>query len=218
MEESMAMASAVVTAENYSFPTGKLKSRMMQAGKKPLVLVACGSFSPPTLLHLRLFSLGGDHARVETDFEIVGGYLSPVSDAYKKMGLAPAEHRIRMCELAVGSSKWVDVDPWEAVQPDYVLTAKVLDHFDHEINEVLGGVEDVDGNKVRVQIALLAGADLIETWVSPHPAQDPVLSFTDTSVQLLAAWTMDSRGSRSHPRSLWAVRRREEGNRHRGGA
>jgi len=158
-----AQAGPEAATNNYHFPTSKLRTRMTQPGKTPLVLVACGSFSPPTLLHLRLFSLARDHARVETDFEVVGGYMSPVSDAYKKAGLAPAKDRINMCRLAVASSTWADVDPWEANEPDYVLTAKVLDHFDHEINDVLGGVEDVDGNKVRVKIALLAGADLIET-------------------------------------------------------
>ena len=40
-------------------------------------------------------------------------------------------------------------------------TAQVLDHFDHEINEVLGGVEDTNGKKQHVRVALLAGADLV---------------------------------------------------------
>jgi nicotinamide mononucleotide adenylyltransferase len=40
-------------------------------------------------------------------------------------------------------------------------TAQVLDHFDHEINEVLGGVEDTNGQKQQVRVALLAGADLV---------------------------------------------------------
>ena len=43
----------------------------------------------------------------------------------------------------------------------------MLDHFDHEINEVLGGAERPDGSRVRVRIALLAGADLIQTMSTP---------------------------------------------------
>jgi nicotinamide mononucleotide adenylyltransferase len=156
-------ASADLSMATYRFPHGKLKPRLTTRGKTPLVLVACGSFSPPTLLHLRLFILAGDHARTETAYELVGGYMSPVSDAYRKAGLAPADHRVNMCRLAVRGSKWVDVNPFEALQDDYMLTAKVLDHFDHEINDVLGGVEDVDGKRVKVQIALLAGADLLQT-------------------------------------------------------
>ena len=49
------------------------------------------------------------------------------------------------------------VDPYEALQPQYVPTARVLDHFDYEINEVLGGAVRPDGTRVRVKIALLAG-------------------------------------------------------------
>lgn len=46
-------------------------------------------------------------------------------------------------------------------------TAQVLDHFNHEINEVLGGAERPDGSRVPVRIALLAGADLIQTMSTP---------------------------------------------------
>lgn len=49
------------------------------------------------------------------------------------------------------------VDPYEAVHVDYQPTANVLDHFDHEINEVLGGAERPDGSRVHVKIVLLAG-------------------------------------------------------------
>lgn len=78
--------------ENYKFPTSKLNKRT-QSDKTPLVLVACGSYSPPTFLHLRMFSMASDFARMNTDFEVVGGYFSPVSDAYEKVGLVDAAHR-----------------------------------------------------------------------------------------------------------------------------
>jgi nicotinamide mononucleotide adenylyltransferase len=77
----------------YSFPDSKLKTTLKDSSKTPLVLVACGSFSPITYLHLRMFEMASDFVRLHTRFEVVGGYLSPVSDAYKKAGLAVAEHR-----------------------------------------------------------------------------------------------------------------------------
>ena len=40
-----------------------------------------------------MFEMANDYARINTQFEVVGGYLSPVSDAYKKAGLAPSIHR-----------------------------------------------------------------------------------------------------------------------------
>lgn len=84
-----------------------------------------------------------------------------------------------MCELGAEQSSWLMVDPWEAVQTEYVPTAQVLDHFEHEINEVLGGAEKPDGTRVKCRILLLAGADLIQTMCKhnqPHislPASYP---------------------------------------------
>jgi hypothetical protein len=86
--------------DTYTFPDYRLKKTMDDPLKTPLLLVACGSFSPITFLHLRMFIMAGDYVKFSTDFEIVGGYLSPVSDAYKKAGLASAEHRcvVASCE------------------------------------------------------------------------------------------------------------------------
>ncbi|KAI0129521.1 nicotinate nucleotide adenylyltransferase [Xylariales sp. AK1849] len=160
-----------MSLDNYRLPLHRLQLQDVEPGKTPLVLVACGSFSPTTFLHLRMFSLAYDFVKAQTNFQVVGAYLSPVSDAYKKVGLAPAEHRIQMAELAVQTrTKTADclmVDPWEAIHAEYMPTAKVLDHFEHELNDVLGGVEDSNGEKQRVRIALLAGADLIQTMSTP---------------------------------------------------
>ena len=58
------------------------------------------------------------------------------------------------------------VDPWEALHEDYLETAKVLDHFEHEINTVRGPFNTPQGPK-KAKIALLAGADLIQTMSAP---------------------------------------------------
>jgi nicotinamide mononucleotide adenylyltransferase len=114
-----------------------------------------------------MFEMAKDYVRQNTDFEIVGGYLSPVSDMYKKAGLLSARHRVNMCTLASEqTSGWLMVDPWEAFQ-SYQRTAVVLDHFDHEINTVLGGVRTEDGEHRNVRVMLLAGSDLISTMSEP---------------------------------------------------
>ncbi|OJJ45343.1 hypothetical protein ASPZODRAFT_576266 [Penicilliopsis zonata CBS 506.65] len=155
-------------ADDYAFPDHRLKRRMADPEKTPLLLVACGSFSPITYLHLRMFEMAADYVKFSTDFELIGGYLSPVSDAYRKAGLASAAHRVAMCQLAVEqTSDWLMVDTWEPMQKQYQPTAVVLDHFDHEINVVRGGIEARDGTKKPVRIALLAGADLIHTMSTP---------------------------------------------------
>lgn len=81
-------------SDDYAFPQLRLKRTMDDPEKTPLLLVACGSFSPITYLHLRMFEMAADYVRFSTDFEMIGGYLSPVSDAYRKAGLASAEHRL----------------------------------------------------------------------------------------------------------------------------
>ncbi|KAI1095654.1 Nucleotidylyl transferase [Rostrohypoxylon terebratum] len=163
------LAASAMTLDNYAFPAHRLLRQQTDPERIPLVLVACGSFSPITYLHLRMFEMANDYARINTQYEVVGGYLSPVSDAYKKAGLAESRHRVRMCELAAEeTSSWLMVDPWEALQPDYMPTAKVLDHFEYEINQAGHGVLAADGETRRpVKIMLLAGADLIGTMSTP---------------------------------------------------
>ncbi|ONH65563.1 Nicotinamide/nicotinic acid mononucleotide adenylyltransferase 1 [Cyberlindnera fabianii] len=157
------------TLENYHFPTHRLVQKLKNPNKQPLVIAACGSFSPITYLHLRMFEMAMDAIREQTRFEVIGGYYSPVSDNYKKRGLAPSHHRVRMCELACErTSSWLMVDAWESLQPTYTRTAKVLDHFNEEINVKRGGVLTPDGTKRGVKIMLLAGGDLIESMGEPN--------------------------------------------------
>ncbi|KAI0169294.1 Nucleotidylyl transferase [Hypoxylon sp. FL1284] len=168
-EAPAAQTASAMTLQNYRFPAHRLLRQQSDPDRVPLVLVACGSFSPITYLHLRMFEMANDYCRINTKYEVVGGYLSPVSDAYKKAGLAESCHRVRMCDLAAeDTSSWLMVDPWEALQPDYMPTAKVLDHFEYEINQVLNGILSADGESRRpVKIMLLAGADLIGTMSTP---------------------------------------------------
>lgn len=155
--------------EDYEFPTHRLSKKLSDPNKLPLVIVACGSFSPITYLHLRMFEMALDSVNEQTRFEVVGGYYSPVSDTYQKPGLAPSHHRVRMCELACErTSSWLMVDAWESLQPSYTRTAKVLDHFNHEINVKRGGILTSTGEKIGVKIMLLAGGDLIESMGEPN--------------------------------------------------
>ncbi|KAH8689537.1 nicotinamide mononucleotide adenylyl transferase [Talaromyces proteolyticus] len=166
--DNVEMAPNVESLETYKFPEHRLKRVMKDPSKTPLVLVSAGSFSPPTYLHLRMQEMAADYAKFNTNFELMGGYLSPVSDAYRKAGLASAEDRISMCRLAVDEgSEWLMIDPWEAFHKEYQPTAVVLDHFDHEINVVRQGVDCGDGTRKPVRVALLAGADLIHTMSTP---------------------------------------------------
>lgn len=154
--------------DEYEFPNHRLATTLSDDSKFPLVIVACGLFSPITYLHLRMFEMALDAITEQTRFEVVGGYYSPVSSNYEKQGLASAHHRVRMCELACErTSSWLMVDAWESLQPKYTRTALVLDHFNEEINIKRGGVRTANGGKRGVKIMLLAGGDLIESMGEP---------------------------------------------------
>lgn len=157
----------------YAFPHHRLWRRVSRPDGVPVVLVACGSFSPVTALHLQMFDMAERYVRRDTHFDVVGSYLSPVSDAYDKPSLAPARHRVAMCSLAADDAPSVMVDPWETLRcddagrPVYTRTVDTLRHFDHEINDVLGGVVGPDGSPGRARVVLLIGADVAMTMSDP---------------------------------------------------
>eukprot|EP00741_Cyanophora_paradoxa_P006989 tig00001067_g6761.t1 len=161
-----------MAAPPYQLPTDKLwlEAPADQDGDmctgQPLVLVACGSFSPVTYMHLRMMEIGKDWMENALGFRVIGGYLSPVNDAYRKEGLAPARHRLEMCRLAVQDSDWIMVDDWESRQGEYVRTARVLAHVRDELQAAHG---------LSVAVKLLSGADLLESMTRPGVWQEDLL-------------------------------------------
>lgn len=166
-----------------------------------------------------MFEMARDHARDNTDFEVVGGYLSLVNDAYKKPGLAPAVHRYNMCRLACDkTSDWLMVDPYEARHENYVPTAPVLDHFDEEINKIRKGVAVVDENgreigRKNVRIILLAGSDLIQTMSEPGVWAEEDVGYqwywhehSVRNADMPASWlTAIVVTASPHPRQIWLL-------------
>jgi len=70
---------------------------------RPVVLVCCGSFNPPTYMHLRMLELARQ-AMNSAGMDVVGAYLSPVNDAYWRKALVAGRLRVRMCQLAAQDS------------------------------------------------------------------------------------------------------------------
>lgn len=132
----------------------------LEMKKMQVILVATGSFNPPTYMHLRMFELARD-ALLSDGYAVLGGYMSPVNDAYGKKGLASAEHRIKLCELACEDSSYIMVDPWEAKQSSYQRTLTVLNRVEFSLRT--SGLVNADSFKVM----LLCGADLLESFTMP---------------------------------------------------
>ncbi|XP_033068383.1 nicotinamide/nicotinic acid mononucleotide adenylyltransferase 3 isoform X2 [Trachypithecus francoisi] len=99
----------------------------------PVVLLACGSFNPITNMHLRLFEVARDHLHQTGMYQVIQGIISPVNDNYGKKDLAASHHRVAMARLALQTSDWIRVDPWESEQAQWMETVKVLRHHHSEL-------------------------------------------------------------------------------------
>uniref|UniRef100_A0A914IE71 Nicotinamide-nucleotide adenylyltransferase n=1 Tax=Globodera rostochiensis TaxID=31243 RepID=A0A914IE71_GLORO len=126
-----------------------------------VVLLLCGSFNPPTFLHLRLFERARDFLQQNCHCRVVEGLMSPVSDHFMKPGLLPSRHRLRMAQLATESSEWIRADGWEAAQTGWTRTLEVLRHHRHELRQKY--LDDA------VRLVLLCGGDTVDSFVRKEP-------------------------------------------------
>ncbi|KFW08609.1 Nicotinamide mononucleotide adenylyltransferase 3, partial [Fulmarus glacialis] len=161
-----------------------------------LILLACGSFNPITNMHMRLFELARDHLHQTGQYQVIEGIMSPVNDDYGKKGLVSARHRIAMAKLALETSDWIRVDPWESEQETWTETIKVLRWYNDECcrtdfeerdSSVLGLRQWAANKKWREnkknctsevsflvivqvlpELKLLCGADFLQTFKTPN--------------------------------------------------
>jgi len=94
----------------------------------------------------------------DSEYEVIGQYMSPVTDAYGKKGLASAKDRLEMCRLACQGTQ-IMVDDWESRHDVFTPTRNVLDHFAEELTKVLNGVTPA--------IFLVCGTDLLDSFNTP---------------------------------------------------
>ena len=142
-------------------PTHKLrKFTSIQLDQTPVILLACGSFNPPHHVHLKMFDCAKEALESTKEYSVLGGYMSPVSDAYGKKGLISAKHRIEMCELATQASDYIMVDKWEAGRPSWTPTLDVLKSLENRLCKQL----DIQ----QLKIMILCGSDLVESFQVPN--------------------------------------------------
>ncbi|EFJ52611.1 hypothetical protein VOLCADRAFT_55034 [Volvox carteri f. nagariensis] len=179
-----------------ALPTEKLSCKMhSMPPRTPLVLVCCGSFNPPTIMHMRMVDLAGDEL-MRRGYDVWAAYLSPVADAYGKAGLAPAADRVAMCRLAAeaesASGQVYDsaalgphahahatrhhtmnltmVYDWEARQPGYTRTLAVLRR----------------PHLPPVRAMLLCGGDVLASMAVPGVWRDPDVILREHGVVCVA--------------------------------
>ncbi|NWU89856.1 NMNA3 adenylyltransferase, partial [Upupa epops] len=152
--------------------------------KIPVILLACGSFNPITNMHMRLFELARDHLHQTGRYQVIEGIMSPVNDDYGKKGLVSALHRVAMAKLALETSDWIRVDPWESEQATWTETVKVLRHHYNEScrslqsrKELMTNIQPTERatevslfyhHSVPPELKLLCGTDLLHTFKTPN--------------------------------------------------
>ena len=92
-------AASLAAGDHAALPIDKLARGPLPEGREPVVVVSCGSFSPPTLMHLRICEDAKDQLEATGKYVVVGGYLSPTHAAYGKASLVDMHHRLNMCKV-----------------------------------------------------------------------------------------------------------------------
>lgn len=146
--------------DSYCFPCAKLTPpEQLPPADRPLAVIAtCGSYNPIHSAHIQMFECA--KSKLESDgVFVVGAFLSPVNDAYKKAGLAPFPDRLAICEAALADHPWLAVDPWEGLQSDYIRSFYVLEHIITEVRNFY--------KRPEIRVYFLCGGDLFETFYRP---------------------------------------------------
>jgi len=169
-----------------ALPLGKLRLEVPE-GRIPVAIIAPGSFSPPTLLHLRMFEEARDALERSPghSFAVIGGYMSPVHDAYGKASLAPAHHRLSMAEAAVSDSDWIMVDGWEcSCQNKWTPTVEVISRFAAELRKVAISIGSKSPEVAQVRTVMLCGSDVLESFNATKTTGERIWSDEEIEVIL----------------------------------
>ncbi|EGT58060.1 hypothetical protein CAEBREN_18545 [Caenorhabditis brenneri] len=139
--------------------------------RKKAVIVAPGSYNPPTYGHLRM--LEDAKASLETDgYEVHMGIMTPVSDGYGKKSLISASHRLAMTVIATENSDWIRADKWECSIPEWTTTLCVLKYHENEAKKCFGN---------DVEVFLLVGGDVVETFDKFYADGTPIWKQEDVA-------------------------------------
>jgi nicotinamide mononucleotide adenylyltransferase len=174
-------SSSCCLASPYALRTDKLKpltatsATTLDSTLQPAVVAICGSFNPIHNAHLKLYEAA--KATLESDahhhgYTVLGGFFSPVSDAYGKPGLRCAAQRVRIIEDAVRHHADLNVDTWECHQTCYTRTFYVLQQLEQHVNawyevQQPAAMQQLHSQGRRVRVVLACGADLFSSFWRP---------------------------------------------------
>ncbi|CEF62838.1 Nicotinamide mononucleotide adenylyltransferase 1 [Strongyloides ratti] len=131
---------------------------MMISNGTKVILLSCGTFNPPTYGHLRMMEGAKDYIESVTGCTVIKGFLSPVSDYYQKKEKISSEHRIKMLDLALKTSSWLNVHTWESKRDTWSRSIEIITQLYKEYSHV---------NNLKV--ALVLGGDVFDSFTVIKP-------------------------------------------------
>ncbi|KPI89083.1 hypothetical protein ABL78_1819 [Leptomonas seymouri] len=171
------MASSAAISSPYTLRADKLKPlatcvTALPTSPQPVVLAICGSFNPIHSAHFKLYSAAKTALEADNTHTVLGGFVSPVSDAYGKPGLKSAAQRVRIVEDAVRGHMELNLDTWECQQPTYTRTFYVLQQLEQHVDAWYTQHEPNEMNELktygrRVRVIFVCGADLFSSFWRP---------------------------------------------------
>eukprot|EP01083_Nonionella_stella_P146808 462258_1 len=145
--------------------------------KAACVIIACGSFSPPTYLHLHLRNMEEARNCLRTQFEVIGGILSHVHDHYgvlykPSLKAANGAHRAAMAQLATQSSDWIGVSDFEVSLAKWDDSAVVLESYGKALNHHYQTYEseqkeDCQNAPKHIHLKFVCGSDVLYSMTKP---------------------------------------------------
>lgn len=144
--------------------------RQRLLGRTQVILVGSGAYNPIHKLHLRMFYIARKYLEEHTEFDVLGGLISPHHATevrsrcrQRPREIIPPRHRLAMARLAVGDSNWLTVDPWEITRRRTMDYLSVLEHVQQLFETCFA--------ELPVKLIYLCGSDVLMK-LSPDDLRD----------------------------------------------
>ena len=112
-------------------------------------------------------------SRLEDEFEVIGGIISPVNDLYGKirkasLQAANGQHRVAMVKAATASSDWIGVSEFEVSLDGWTKVAVVMKAYSTALNHHFCGGSNSSNEERRVHLKFVGGSDLLQSMKIPN--------------------------------------------------
>ena len=129
--------------------------------RKYIILCMCGTFNPPTAMHVYLMKIAKKYAET-LGYVVLIGIFSPAHESYNKPLITPGDVRFDFLNSFLHYEPDFSADNFEITQQTYTRTYFYLQH----IAECVKNMKILE--KSTVEIALIGGTDLFASMLKEN--------------------------------------------------